>query len=222
MRRLRSFIRPEWMAVRGECPSRELHPRDGTRVQLAGATSSNNMRFRFHLARGGRSPPIPYGSRRRSLRTTAFAGRKLSSMTVLCSVYREHIAKNTGRSVKPGHAMRARAPFSPLEPLPLCRARWRTGNGCQLSTRRRGRTRSILPASEFEKARLCVVLREWLLIGTRAQWADNIYVYIYMISICPCLIVSFLTVIRDSYQIFNLFRIHLFVLRPCDSKLLDC
>lgn len=46
--------------------------------------------------------------------TRSQEGRKLSSMTVLCSVYREHIARDMGLgSVKAGHAMRARALFSP-------------------------------------------------------------------------------------------------------------
>lgn len=61
---------------------------------LIRAVSSDNVRFRFHLECGGRSPDTIW-LQKKLTRRRAFAGRKLSSMTVLCSVYREHIATNT-------------------------------------------------------------------------------------------------------------------------------
>jgi len=129
------------------------------------------MRFRFHLAREGRSPDTIW-LQKKLTHDGAFAGRKLSSMTVLCSMYREHIAKNTGHSVKAGHAMRTRAPFSSLGhrcSFVSSNEGPETGVNCQL-LHRRLRPDTVDPsASKFEKARLCVALREWLLIGMRMQ-----------------------------------------------------
>lgn len=113
---------------------------------LARATSSNNMRFRFHLARGGRSPDTIW-LQKKLTHDGAFAGRKLSSMTVLCSMYREHIAKNTGHSVKARHAMRARAPFSSLGhrcSFVSSLEGPETGVNCQLLVDVHGRTQPIL------------------------------------------------------------------------------
>lgn len=131
----------------------------------ARVASGNNVRFRFHLARRGGSPDTPYGSRRSLHDDGAFAGRKLSSMIVLCSVYREHIARRTQAMarVKAGHAMKARAPLLyPFRTSSLLCVVGKTGSGCQLSTTRTNvrddRRRPDPSSSEFEKARFCVVL----------------------------------------------------------------
>jgi len=111
------------------------------------------MRFRFHLAREGRSPDTIW-LQKKLTHDDAFAGRKLSSMTVLCSMYREHIAKNTGHSVKAGHAMRARAPFSSLGHrfsfVPSNEGP-ETGVNCQLLVDIRGWTRPILQRANLRR-----------------------------------------------------------------------
>ena len=122
---------------------------------VARATSSNNMRFRFHLAREGRSPNTIWLQKKLTHDADgAFAGRKLSSMTVLCSMYREHIAKNTGHSVKAGHAMRARALFSSLGhrfSFVSSNEGPETGVNCQLLVDIRGRTRPILQRANLRR-----------------------------------------------------------------------
>lgn len=141
---LKSCIRlKEWPFVARL--SRELHPRDGTRIHSPVQRVVTTCGFAFIL-RARRKKPR-YHMAPEEAYDGAFAGRKLSSMTVLCSTYREHIAKNTGHSVKAGHAMRARAPFSSLglrcSFVPSFEGP-ETGVNCQLLVDVRGWTRPIL------------------------------------------------------------------------------
>lgn len=115
---------------------------------------SNNVRFRFHLTQREEEAPIPYGTKRGSHDDT-FAGRKFSYITVLCSVYREHIARNIGRRicVKSGTRDGGTCPFFYFGTSQLLCIVTRTGNGCQLSATRTSTAGHGPPAGEFEKAR---------------------------------------------------------------------
>src|SRR5580765_2787609 len=75
-------------------------------------------------------------------------------------MYREHIARDTGRCVKAGHAMRARAPLFFFRTwLLLCIAR-RTGSGCQLSATRTSAAGHGTDLLERVYSLLCGPLRE--------------------------------------------------------------
>lgn len=149
---------------------------------------SNNMRFRFHLARRERELPIHHMAPEEEVYAhEVFAGRKLSTV---CAYIMFHVP----RTHREGHAMRARAPlffFGTVAASFVSLEGPEAGVNCQLLERPRDEHR-IFPS---ECTRPCVVPRERLLIGTRVRRVHKCGID-WHIYTCTCLTVCFAIVIR--------------------------
>lgn len=134
--------------------SRELHPRDGTRMHSPVQWVVTTCGFAFIL-REEEEAPIPYGSRgslcttrrRRVRRKEAFQHER-----IMFHVPRTHCEEHGPRRKSRARDEGTCSLFFFGLSLLLCIVKWRTGNGCQLSALLvdvRGRTRSI-----FQRANL--------------------------------------------------------------------